>query len=388
MRPTLLIKFAEASDGFLSWRWSDRLDRVEAAHIGLDVLQAISNGLAVHLPNPLDGETTADALTRALTSGAFSRPDTTTVICQEIANALIPQPLQEELRSSRERPVVRIQDSPAVARVPWELVLGEWCDVVAMPPATVRERRQRPTGSGVVAVIDPRIPGQTADSALGSVLGRPAADAPLAALLERHGDDLRPQVDSYPDLARRRDLDREWLRHACADAARLLFVGHTSNASDHGIPGENSAIHLCCVDADGTHRPLTAGELVNGAGAGRWQLPARVGLIGCESGGDARDHDQLGLTMACLALGSDLVTATRWVLPTDRALVEAFGDRVDGAPLQELVLAVDAAHAASDPVAELATWRTARAEAWQDGGRPGDHPLLWAGLTTTELTAG
>lgn len=381
VRPTLLLKFAEASDGFLSWRWSSDLDRVEAAHIGADVLAAVQAALGRALPNPIESESTADALRRALTTGALAAPDTTEVICRELGNVLIPQPLQEELRTAHPRPWIRIQSSPAVAQVPWELVAHQWGDVITMPPATSRHRRPSRSGENVVAVIDPRIPGQTATSSLGSVLGRPATDAPLAQLLS-YGDRLRPTVDSYVDLARRRDLDRAWLQSACADAGRLLFVGHTSNATGRGVPGENSAIHLCDVDGSGAHEPLTAGDLLTGHG---WQIPPRVALIGCESGGDARDHDHLGLTMACVALGAELVTATRWVLPTDQALVEAFGS-VNGSPLQELVLAVDAAHAAPDPIAALAQWRSERWATWRASGRPEDHPLLWAALTTSALT--
>ncbi len=382
MRPTLLIKWAEASDGYLSWRWSSDLSRVEAAHIGADVLEAVQDGLAAALPNPVGPESTASALDRALTTGAFAAPDTTEVICRELGNVLIPQPLQEELRNAHVRPLIRIQPSPAVAQVPWELVAHAWGDVVTMPPATIQAHRAGRVGGNVVAVIDPRIPGQTATSSLGSVLGRPTPDAPLASLLS-YGDRLRPAVDSYVDLARRRDLDRAWLQAACADAGRLLFVGHTSNASGHGVPGENSAIHLCDVDASGGYRPLTAGDLLSEDG---WRIPPRVALIGCESGGDARDHDHLGLTMACLSLGAELVTATRWVLPTDQALTEAFGS-VDGSPLQELVRAVDAAHASTDPTTALAQWRSARWAAWRSSGRPEDHPLLWAALTTSVLTS-
>jgi len=386
-RPTLLLKYAESSDGFLSWRWSDRLAEVEAAHIGAEVLAAVREGLAGSLPNPLPGESTGDAIARALTSGGFARPDLTTVLCSELGMALVPQPLWTELAQAPERPVIRLQPSPSLAQVPWELVLLEVGDVVITAPASVGPAPGTGEGHGpqgpVVAVVDPRIPGQAADSALGSVLGRPHADSPLAELITRHGNQLRPVAASYADLVRRQDLDRTWLREACRAAERLLFVGHTTSAADDGLPGENSALHLCDVDADGRPLPLTAGELITGTGTGPWRLPSRVALLGCESGGDARDVESLGLVLAALHCGADLVTATRWVLPTDRALAEAAGTPLSASPLQELVLAVDAAHSAAAPLEAVAAWRQDRARTWQSTGALADSPLLWAAVSTT-----
>lgn len=162
------------------------------------------------------------------------------------------------------------------------------------------------------------------------------------------------------------------------DAGRLLYVGHVSAASDADDDAASASMHLCCVDESGVHQPLSARELLTGG----YRLPPRTALIGCNSGGDLAHPDGMGLSMAALATGAQLVTATRWAVPTNRALGRA-GDLGDRYPLEELVLAVDAAHRAQDPVRALGQWLRERRRRWYTEGHPADSPVLWAALTTT-----
>lgn len=82
------------------------------------------------------------------------------------------------------------------------------------------------------------MPGQRPDSPLGSVLGRPSPETPLARHFTevlRHRPVL-PAVDAAVDLFRRQDADRTWLAKLLAQApSRLLYVGHASSAEDKPI---------------------------------------------------------------------------------------------------------------------------------------------------------
>ena len=385
--PTLLVKFAEAGDTYLTWRWIHTdgpgpfagVARVGAAQVG-----AVYDTLARSVPDTLPGESVADGIDRALLRGPFSHPALTAELARDLGQVLLPADLIATVREAPARPLLRIQPSESLTRVPWEMLrvndgttLDDLADVVSSAPSSVPRHRGAGNPDGpVVAVIDPRIPGQSAASALGSVLGRPADDSPLAALV-RDTPDLRPRVSGYRDLVRRTDIDREWLRHSMTKASRLLYMGHVSTAEATG-ESVDAALHLCCTDDSGTHRPLRVYDLLTGD----YRFPPRTALIGCNSGGDLAHPDGMGLSMAALASGAQLVTATRWAVPTNRALSRA-GDLGDRAPLEDLVLAVDAAHRSAEPVRDLRRWQTERRARWYDGGLPADTPLLWAALTNT-----
>lgn len=130
------------------------------------------------------------------------------------------------------RPLVRIQPSPRVAQVPWELLavdsatderLIELADVVTTAPVSVRRQadtarpapdREPAAHTGpVVLVLDPRIPGFRADSTLGSVLGPPGSDPELVSFVQRRLDAgaVVPSVATPAEAFRRTDLDRDWL---------------------------------------------------------------------------------------------------------------------------------------------------------------------------------
>ena len=135
------------------------------------------------------------------------------------------------------------------ARIPWQLAdinehtdghrLMELVDVLmAVPPNIVHAPRapagwDSRQGGPPLLVLDPRVPGQRPDSALGSVLGRPSPQTPLAQhfaeLMTRRP--VLPAVDGAVELFRRQDADRAWLAKLLAqDPSRLMYVGHASSA--------------------------------------------------------------------------------------------------------------------------------------------------------------
>lgn len=249
-------------------------------------------------------------------------------------------------------------------------------------------------------VLDPKVPGFRADSPLGSVLGRPASDPALLSLVR---DRLAtgtavPSVATPAEAFRRTDLDRDWLSGVLRTGARrLLYVGHVSGAPVASGQSEDGTLHLCCgpgteglTQTIRTHRPLSAKDLLLGTlplradgacGAQVWPAPARVALIACESGGDLRFAESFGLASAMIHNGADLVTATRWVLPTSLAFHHLAGVPQSVRPLTEAVIAVDAAHEHPDPVRHLGSWQRQQADRWRAGGRIEHSPLLWAALT-------
>ncbi|MGJ3508385.1 hypothetical protein [Enemella sp. A6] len=387
MTATMALTYAEAENCWVTWQWTDR-PTPEAARLHPNVLTAVPQTMSATLPDAAPQESIAEALERA-GNGPFGSPGATTHLLDQLADGLLPGEVVLALLDRAQRdgttPRLRIQPSPALAQVPWPLLrvrlnadgsrrswLAAIADVCLGVPRDVAADAEPPaTGEQVVAVVDPRVPGYAADSALGSVLGRPDLTDPLAALISRHGPRLNPQVAQYPELVRRRDLDRTWLRSALADAARFLYVGHVSAAGVELATGESSSMHLNCVDPTGRHAPLTAADILREPG---WRFPSRVALLGCGSGTDLRYPEPLGLTLAAVLRGARLVTSSIWTLPTDAALA--------GQPLRRLILAVDAAHDSDDPLAALGAWQLERAEAWLADGAEADSPLVWAAVAT------
>jgi hypothetical protein len=88
--------------------------------------------------------------------------------------------------------------------------------------------------------------------------------------------------------------------------------------------------------------------------------------------------EQAGLPVALANAGADLLTVTRWTLPTDIAPPTRMGTTA-------LALAVDAAHGDPAPVDALRRWQLGRLDAWREHGQPEDSPLLWAALATYVL---
>ncbi len=415
-RPVVQVRLADAGDLFMTWTWAGGARGFGTGQgPGAEVDQAVRE-LADALPGAGDG---AEGMRRAFDTGALTERGRERRLSRALAEALWPEQLTAQLRQVAERagrPLVRIQPSPRVAQVPWELLavdaatdvrLIDLADVVTTTPASLRPRTPaapRPQGvdaGPVVLVLDPRVPGFRADSALGSVLGPPGSDPELSSLVRTRLDagPVVPSVTAPAEAFRRTDLDRDWLSDVLRKGARrLLYVGHVSGAPVEGGQSEDGTLHLCCgADATGlaeplrTHRPLSAKDLLLGSlplradgepGARIWPAPPRVALIGCESGGDLRFAESFGPATAMLHNGAELVTATRWVLPTSFAFHRLAQLPPAVRPLTEAIVAVDTAHEHEDPVRSLGGWQRGQLDRWRAEGRIEHAPLLWAAMTS------
>lgn len=398
-RPVVQIRLADAGDLFMTWRWTSGPQGFGTGQTPrADVERAVA-ALTDALPGGGQG------MRRAFESGAMADHGRELALARTLAEVLWPDGLTEQIRQVADamgRPLIRIQPSPRVAQVPWELLavgaderLLDLADVATIVPVSLR---RAPTSvaapsDAVVLVLDPQVPGFRPDSALGSVLG--AADPALVAMVER----LPGAVPSAEKAFRRTDLDRAWLGSVLREGARrLLYVGHVTSAPVRSGQSEDAQLHLCCgpdtfgfADVVRTHRPLSAKDLLLGTLTGRpdgvpgariWPAPPRVALIACESGGDLRFTESFGLASAMIHNGAELVTAARWTLPTTHAFHRLAGVADTVRPLSELIVAVDAAHEDDDPVRHLGAWQRERLDRWRTGGRIEHSPLLWAALST------
>lgn len=415
-RPTVLVRLADAGDVYITWRWTHALATPGASRVPRAEAEAVLAALDAALPG-----TDPARLGRALGDGALVRYASETALAERLARTFLPYGLAQQLHAWWSRgvhPLLRIQPSPLTARVPWELLapdpelrLLDIADLSLLAPASVVHAAGRTARSWpatrrlpVVAVLDPRVPGFRADSALGSVLGRPDARSPLARQVAGYAASgrLRPLPGDDPAAVfRRTDVDRGWLSTALrAGASRLLYVGHVTAAAPETGSSENAQLHLACrAESVGfaaplrDHRPLSAKDLLLGThglagpaepGAKRWPVPSRVALIACESGGDLRFGEALGLATAMVHGGAELVTATRWALPTDLAFHELAGAPPTARPLHDAVCAIDAAHERDDAVTALNDWQRERLAAWRAEPAAEHSPVLWAAFATLD----
>lgn len=302
-RPVARLRFVDGDDLFVSWVWEHQRSSPRMTLIGRDLVAPALDRLARALPSPLPGESGIDALTRALTHGDLVDPEREQELAGLLTSALIPQWLGAELdalEAAGLRPHLRIQLSPSTAQLPWELLSTpgrergvDMADASVLLPATLRNDPTRtvspwsPT-SPVATVLDPTVPGFSATSELGSVLGAIARDSDLAKSIDDLGSRRMPRGDMF----RRADIGRLALAEALAEAGRLLYVGHVT-ASTHAL---DARLHLS-DDADapgttppiGSHRPYSAAEIALGAaGLPPLRAPNRVALIACDSGTDLR----------------------------------------------------------------------------------------------------
>ncbi|WP_243229720.1 CHAT domain-containing protein [Microbacterium sp. CIAB417] len=398
--PRARLRYVDGDDLFVNWIWDHQPDSPRMTVIERRLVAPALEALALAVPTPLPGESGEQALVRALSKGPLMDLEREQRLAETLTAALVPAWLGAELNvleAAGLRPHLRVQLSPSTSHLPWELLStsdGErgidMVDVSVLLPATLRNdpaRRVAPPwrpGAPVAAVLDPVVPGFPAHSDLGSVLGPVAPDAPLAAMVRRLGDRVRPAGDAF----RRADIDRAALADAAADAGRLLYVGHVT-ASTHAL---DARMHLSdglgspgLAQPLGPHRPYTAADIALGApGLDPLDAPNRVALIACDSGGDARFAEPTGLTAAFVHRGAEYVTATRWTLPTEAGLAR-FGTDLRGdaeGMLSEAVIAVDAAHEASDPVAALGAWQREQRRRWTATGDPRFSPVIWGALAT------
>ncbi len=412
-QPTVLVRMADAGDHYVSWRWQD-----DSASAGVAAIPEAQVGEAVARVRAALPDPSAERIEYALTAGAFAGYDAEHDLAQALSRTLLPYGLAAQLYDLHirgVRPHIRLQPAPRTAQIPWELLapdpglrLLDIADISQLAPTGLVHAPGRTARSWtqtrelpVVAVLDPRVPGFRADSALGSVLGRMSAHAPLAEHIGRYltRDRLRPAVSDPVEIFRRDDQDRAWLGAALrAGASRLLYVGHVTAAAPESGRSENARLHLACTaDNPGfatperTHRPLSAKDLILGShtldgeprtGPELWPIPSRVALIACESGGDLRFGETLGLLAAMINGGAELVTVGRWALPTDLAYRRFAGMDADCRPLQETVCAIDTAHEQPNPIAALMRWQRERLAAWREERSVRDSPLLWAAFAT------
>jgi hypothetical protein len=112
-------------------------------------------------------------------------------------------------------------------------------------------------------------------------------------------------------------------------------------------------------------------------------MPPRVAIVACQSN-DTHHHEQMGLVMAAVHAGAEIITGTRWTLPSDprpgsldsASAVDSDQPRVG--PTTELALAVDAAHDALDPIGHLRRWQIERLDKWRECPCARHAPLIWA----------
>lgn len=391
MSDTLVLRFADVGIAtYVSLRVVGEPERSVTWVIEEPHLQAVEALLNPALPDPIGTETPADAIERAMTTGAFATAEAELELARLLGSHLIGIDGWQLLADcvADVRPVLFVTPSPRLGRVPWGQLampgldafrLMELVDVLmAVPPNIVHAPRhparwEDRRGGPPVLVLDPRIPGQRPDSALGSVLGRPSPQTPLA---EHFGDlvaggPVLPKVDEAVELFRRTDTDRRWLADACAqDPSRLVYVGHASAADGVAGHADRAALHL----AEG--RPLTAGALI----AARLPIPPRVALLACASGGDYRFDEAAGLVAAMILGGAQLVTATLWSLPTTAGFRQ-FGGAPAADPMADTIVGVDLAHRDDDAGLAVNRWQRATMRRWRDGDTTAS-PLYWAALAT------
>jgi len=440
-RLTLVLRFADVGIvTYASLRIVGQPSRTVNWVVEEPILLAALQELVGALPEPHGSESRRDAIERALTTGPFAAPDTELTIAYILGVLLIGAPGWQLLTEcvATPRAVLFVSPSSRLARVPWGLLavpksgpskeelvrarqdaitasgrvaaqipwqladigahtdgyrLMELVDVLMAVPPNIVHSPRAPAGwaarrdGPAVLVLDPRVPGQRPDSALGSVLGRPSPETQLAqhfgGLMERRP--VLPDVDDVVELFRRQDAGRVWLAKQLAQApSRLMYVGHASSA--HG-QADRAALHLACTaqipgdaEAIGDHRPLTASDLMSL----QLPIPPRVALLACGSGGDYQFDEATGLVAAMVLGGAQLVSATLWSLPTSAAYRRfAACERADAPadPMADVVVAVDDAHEGADAGCAVNRWQRAQMRRWRDGVVTAS-PLYWGALVT------
>ncbi|MGZ4526482.1 MAG: CHAT domain-containing protein [Mycobacterium sp.] len=434
-RTTLILRYADVGIAtYASLRIVGQPSRTVNWVVEEPLLLAALEELANALPEPHGSEGRRDAIERALTTGPLAAPDSELTLAYILGVLLIGSPgwqlltecvatpravlfvspsarlarvpwgllavpksgpSKEELVRARQEAITA--SGRAAARIPWQLAdigkhtdgcrLMELVDVLmAVPPNIVHSPRvpagwdARKDGPPLL-VLDPRVPGQRPDSVLGSVLGRPSPETPLArhftGVLARRP--VLPAVDAAVELFRRQDADRTWLAKSLAQApSRLLYVGHASSADGQA---DRAALHLADTaeipaDAIGDHRPLTASDLM----ALQLPMPPRVALLACGSGGDYQFDEATGLVAAMILGGARLVTATLWSLPTTAAYRQFASAAAD--PMADVVAAVDRAHDAEDDAGfAVNRWQREQIRRWRDGEATAS-PLYWGAVVT------
>lgn len=355
-------------------------------------LATVRHMLTDALPDPRPAETLPEALQRAFTVGSFADPTAEQHLADILGQHLIPAAGWQLITDTAgyPRPVLFVAPTARLAQVPWSLLavpaapgrrLIEIADILVPAPPNIANSARTPARwderreSAALLILDPRVPGQRPDSALGSVLGRPDADGPLT----RHFAELRawrdvlPEVSSTVELFRSGNTDRGWLADQLSRSpGRLLYVGHATVADGEAGQADRAAVYLA------EERPLTAADLMGA----QWAIPPRAALLACSSGGDYRFDEATGLVAALILGGAVVVTATLWSLPTTAGYRQFGRAAVDSAdPMAAAVIAVDTAHEEPEAGRAVNAWQREQMRRWRDGDLAAS-PLYWAALVT------
>jgi hypothetical protein len=287
------------------------------------------------------------------------------------------------------RAALFVSPSARLAQVPWSLLampgddghrLMELADVLMAAPSNIVNSARTPArwddrrDAPPLLILDPRVPGQRPDSALGSVLGRPSSETPLAqhfaGLMKSRA--VLPDVADAVELFRRTDANRPWLgRQLDRQPSRLLYVGHATAADGDVGHADRAALHF----AD--EQPLTAADLMSA----KLPMPPRIAMIACASGGDYQFDEATGLVAAMILGGAQMVTATLWSLPTTAGYRQFAPTPSDHDPMAEAIIAVDRAHEEPDAGRAVNRWQREQMRRWRDGDTSAS-PLYWAALAT------
>jgi hypothetical protein len=389
---TLVLRFADVGVAtYASLRVVGQPARTVTWAVQETDLLAALDQLSTALPDPRASETRRDAVERAIATGPFAAPETELAIARTLGTQLLSPEAWQLLNDCVASPRATLFVSPSarLARVPWGLLampsdagyrLIELADVLMAAPSNIvhsvrtparwDDRRDGPP----LLILDPRVPGQRPDSALGSVLGKPSPETALAQhfteLMARRA--VLPDVSSAVELFRRTDADRPWLgRQLDRQPSRLLYVGHATAADGDVGHADRAALHL----AD--ERPLAAADLMSA----KLSMPPRIAMVACASGGDYQFDEATGLVAAMILGGAQLVTATLWSLPTAagyRQFAPAAGDHD---AMAEAIIAIDRAHEEPDAGMAVNRWQRDQIRRWR-GGDTNASPLYWAALAT------
>ncbi|WP_279100814.1 CHAT domain-containing protein [Gordonia bronchialis] len=415
----LLVRALDAGSTYLLFRWVDKPDEHWVRRLEPPTVAKVTALLDAALIGDSVGAGEQEA--RRALSGPLCGLSSERDWSAELAELVIGDRVCREITErAAEGPIsIEFTPSPALARVPLDLLPVEG-DTRVMEKATLvyaplsalhAGRKKRPDEWAAVAdrpvcyVIDPDAPDAAGLSQLLPPVwvGGHTNTSLFANLLERTEHTANSGVRQW--------ISRWLLRDdLLTRPSRLLYFGHVSGTLNQ--PG-SASLHLSDSEYTwglaaihgGSHRPLSALDLVYGTvtypgtadgtveralrnipGHELWPMPARVAIIACEGGSDYRSSEVFGLVTACMNAGAELVSTTRWTLPSDGA-VSRFASGPDVSevpgPTTELALAVDAAHRGADPSAELNDWRRNQLHRWRATGEVSarNTPLVWASLT-------
>jgi hypothetical protein len=389
---TLVLRFADVGIAtYASLRVVGQPARTVTWAVQESDLVAALDQLATALPDPRESETRRDAVERSIAAGPFAAPATELAIARILGAQLLAPAAWQLLTDCVASPRAALFVSPSarLARVPWGLLampnddgyrLMELADVLMAAPSNIVHAERTPADwddrrdGPALLILDPRVPGQRPDSDLGSVLGRPAPETPLAQhfteLMGRRK--ILPDVSSAVELFRRTDADRPWLaRQLDRQPSRLLFVGHATAADGDIGHADRAALHLADEHA------LTAADLMSA----KLPMPPRIAMMACASGGDYQFDEATGLVAAMILGGAQLVTATLWSLPTTAGYRQFAPAADDHDPMAEAIIAVDCSHEDPDAGRAVNRWQREQMRRWRDGDTSAS-PLYWAALTT------